>query len=119
MTEQIPEHIRNKNKTLDERMVAAGMIPLSEILKCQLPIDKFRAHTGVKDIHSFKWWVEMRLKEFMTMRIEQDLDDTEDEMYEWILAQSNCYHDVLTNFNAAIDRDTARLIKIGEEAARN
>jgi hypothetical protein len=100
----VPEHIRNKDKTLDERMVEAGMIPLSEILTCKLPVDKWRVHTGVKDIESFKWWVEMRLKEFMTMRINQDLDDTEDEMYEWILAQSNCYHEVLTNLIAAMER---------------
>lgn len=106
----IPEHIRNKDKTLDERMVEAGMIPLTEMLKCEQPLDKWRTHTGITDINSFKSWVEMRLKEFMKMRVEQDLDKTKDELYEWILAQSNCYHDVLVNLKAALKFNNNRRI---------
>ena len=39
--------------SLDERMRAAGMMPLSEMLE-KSPLGKFSAHAGVTDLASFE-----------------------------------------------------------------
>ena len=88
---------------LDTRMKAAGMIPLSEILKGS-PMDAFLAHAGVVDIDSFGEWLEVRYEEMMRMRVRMELKGSpeEDEMYEWVFSHSAVLREVIVNFRAAL-----------------
>ena len=86
---------------LDERMKAAGMIPLSEMLGGQ-PFDKWVAHTGVQDLGTFEEWLARRYEEFMRMRIGYELGDKDkgDDLYEWVFAHSSALGEVLVNWRA-------------------
>ena len=87
---------------LDERMKAAGMIPLSELLDLdkQAPMDKWSAHAAVQSHNDFEWWLKMRYEEMMRMRISYELGDKdkEDELFEWIFAHSSALGEVLVNW---------------------
>lgn len=89
---------------LDARMKAAGMIPLSDLLCKESPLDKWATSTAVCDVQSFKDYVERRYREFMTMRVAYELGEKgeEDELYEWVLAHCGALHDVLVNLRAAL-----------------
>lgn len=89
-------------ESLDERMKAAGMIPLSDLLSGNTPLEKWMAHTAVRDLDSFEWWLNMRHREFMTMRMGYELGDKDktDELYEWVFAHAAAFGEVVSNFRA-------------------
>lgn len=89
---------------LDARMVAAGMIPLTELLSGNLPLDRWRAHVGVRDLDSFGKWLETKHREYMRMRVKYELGDKskDDEMFEWVFAHAAAYGDVIANYRQVL-----------------
>lgn len=89
--------------TLDERMEAAGMIPLSKLLAGDTPLARWQAHTGIRTLAHFEEWLLRRHREFKTMRVEYDLagKGEDDELYEWVLAHDGAFSEVVANFRAA------------------
>lgn len=91
--------IRPVEPTLDDRMKAAGMSTLSELVNGQSPLGIYSAHAGVKDHDSFEWWLKRRYEEFMGMRMRYELGDREkDDMYEWVFAHAATLNEVLDNW---------------------
>jgi hypothetical protein len=90
--------------SLDERMEAAGMIPLSKLLAGDAPLEKWMAHTSVRDLASFEAWLLMRQREFMHMRVAYELGDKDkaDELYEWVFAHTAALGEVISNFRKAL-----------------
>ncbi|WP_113154905.1 hypothetical protein [Nitratireductor sp. OM-1] len=88
--------------SLDQRMKAAGMIPLSDLLSGNTPLEKWMAHTGVCDLDTFEQWLLIRYREFMTMKVAYELGDKDeaDELYEWVLAHAGAFGEVVSNFRA-------------------
>ena len=94
----------DKIQGLDERMKAAGMIPLSSLLAGS-PMDCFHRHAGVNDIDTFEQWLKLRLEETMSMKCRMILDKKEDdELYEWALAHAAVFNEVMINFKAATQK---------------
>lgn len=90
--------------SLDERMKAAGMMPVSEMLE-RSALGKFSAHAGVTDLESFEQWIQMQRKEFLSMQAEMTLDGKEkDEMFEWVVAHNAVLGAVMANFRQATGR---------------
>lgn len=87
-------------KSLDERMEAAGMIPLSRLLSGDTPLAKWEAHTGVRTLAHFEEWLLRRHREIKTMHAEYALGDKDesDELYEWVLAHSGAFSEVVANW---------------------
>lgn len=94
-------------ETLDERMKAAGMIPLSELLTGGQPLDKWMVHTGTKSIKLFQQWVEKKHEEFMRMRMRYELGDKDkgDDLYEWVFAHAATFGEVSLNLKQALEHD--------------
>lgn len=87
--------------TLDSRMRAAGMTPLSEML-ANIPMERWLTHTGVNDLMSFEAWLFMRREEMLRLQTKMQLDKQEDdELYEWVIAHAAVFTEVLCNFRAA------------------
>ena len=104
MKQHIPRENIESDEDLDKRMVAAGMIPLSEILK-QDPLGKFSAHKGISGLDDFESWLTMRRKETARMFTKRTLDKKEnDDLFEWILAHSAVFGEVMANFRQATGR---------------
>ncbi|WP_054308955.1 MazG-like family protein [Mesorhizobium sp. 1M-11] len=104
--------------SLDERMKAAGMIPLSDLLAGKTPLARWMAHTGVRDMDSFEEWVAMKHREFLRMRVEYELGDKDqkDELYEWVFAHAAVFGEVAANFRqaqASVQTPTHRHVKRG------
>lgn len=95
--------------SLDAKMKAAAMIPLSELLSGDTPLYKWEPHAGVRDIASFGEWLAMKHREYMRMRVAYELGDKDkaDELYEWVLAHSAAYGEVAANFRAALSQKDA------------
>lgn len=89
---------------IDERMKAAGMMPVSEMLE-RSPLGVFSAHTGVTDLDSFERWLQMRREEFLRMQARMTLDGEEkDELFEWVVAHNAVLGEVTANFRKATGR---------------
>lgn len=98
--------------TLDERMKAAGMIPLSQLLE-QNPAGRFSVHTGVTDLASFEQWLQKRHKEMLTRQIEMTLDGQEkDELFEWIFSHAAAFSEVTANFRAALAGEKEKRVQL-------
>jgi hypothetical protein len=90
--------------TLDERMVLAGMIPVSSMLKNNI-LGKFNIHNGVTDLKTFEEWLVMRREEFIRMQAEMTLDELEsNELFEWTVAHNSVFGEVLENFKHSIKK---------------
>ncbi|MNF33082.1 hypothetical protein D3C85_448540 [compost metagenome] len=88
--------------TLAERMKAAGMMTVDEIL-AGAPLDAFTRHAGVNSLEAFGQWLEMRRREYVSMQARRTLDKREDdELYEWVLAHAGAFGEVHVNFRAAM-----------------
>lgn len=89
------------DKTLDARLKAAGMLTATELMQGQ-PIDAFVKHAGVKDLATFSEWLDLKCREFLTLKARRSLEkQPEDEMYEWVFAHAAVFHEVRVNFKAA------------------
>ncbi|URQ76204.1 MAG: hypothetical protein NBV76_05435 [Candidatus Ochrobactrum gambitense] len=88
---------------LNARLKAKGMYSIDEMMG-NLPIDKWRVHSGMTDLTFFGEWLERKSREYLTMKAAYDLGDKDesDELYEWVLAHYGAFHDVLVNFRAAL-----------------
>lgn len=102
-----PEAAQVRVEDLDERMKAAGMIPLSELLESQGPMEKFKQHAAVKTLDDFVWWIKSQQKQFMTMRMQYELGDKDkgDDLFEWVFAHAAVYDQVATQLRA-LEPDT-------------
>ena len=91
-------------ETLDERMIAAGMIPLTRLLAGKEPLDKWMVHTGTQSIELFQQWVERKHEEYMRMRMRYELGekDKDDDLYEWVFAHAATFGEVSLNLKQAI-----------------
>ena len=100
-------------KSLDERMVAAGMIPLSTILSGEGVLKQWMAHTGVVDLDTFEQWLLMRYRELLIMRMPYELGDKDksDELYEWVLGHAGAFSEVTANFRAMKERSPAAAVR--------
>lgn len=82
---------------LDREMVAMGMLPASQIINGQ-PLLR---HAGVRDLETFRRWLNMRHKELLRMKASMMVDGKEDsELFEWVMAHHAAFSEVLTNFNS-------------------
>ncbi|OOC51183.1 hypothetical protein [Brucella intermedia] len=88
---------------LNARLKAKGMYSIDEMMG-NLPIDKWRVHSGMTDLTFFGEWLERKSREYLTMKAAYDVGDKDesDELYEWVLAHYGAFHDVLVNFRAAL-----------------
>lgn len=94
-------HYKSGVLPLEERMEAAGMLPMSVILG-DAPINPFIVHSGVVDDESFLAWLEMRTGESLRARLRMELDGhVDDEMYEWVFSHSAVFQEVLLNYKAS------------------
>ncbi|SEG64512.1 zinc finger-like domain-containing protein [Bosea lathyri] len=84
---------------IDSRMVAAGMIPLSDLISGNTPLERWTAHTGVSDLDTFEQWLNRRQREFGTMRVGYELGDKDkaDELYEWVHSHFAAFNEVAAN----------------------
>lgn len=88
--------------TLAERMKAAGMMTVDELI-AGAPLDAFTRHAGVNSLEAFGQWLEMRRREYVTMQAKRTLDKREDDdLYEWVLAHAGVFGEVHINFKAAM-----------------
>ena len=84
---------------LDARLKAAGMLTIEETLR---PLNRFQVHAGMRDYDTFASLLVSKARQYARMHAEFTLDDAEDDdLYEWVIAHSNAYHDALVNFHAA------------------
>lgn len=89
-------------QSLDERMAAAGMLTVTQLLS-GVPLDAFIRHAKVIDLTTFAEWVEMRRKEFLAMQARFTLAGREDdELYEWVVAHAAVFGEVHVNLKAAM-----------------
>lgn len=89
------------NARLDERLEAAGMLTVAQIL-AGAPLDAFIRHAGVHDLASFGQWLEMRRAESVRLQARFALDKRDDdELYEWVIAHAAAFSEVAINFRAA------------------
>ncbi len=87
---------------LDRRMEEAGMIPLTQLLEDDQPLDHYTAHAAVVDMDSFEWYLKTRYEKFLLPQIIEDLEKHErNEMSEWYLGHSAAYKDILVNYRKA------------------
>lgn len=77
---------------LSERMVAAGMLPLEDILAGNL-MGRFSTHVGVNDFASLLSWAEKQHERFVRMRMAYELGekDKSDDLYEWVFAHASVF----------------------------
>ena len=104
---------------LDERMAAAGMVPVSQMLE-QNTLGKFSAHAGVTDLDKFEEWIQMRREEFIRMQARMTLDGEEnDELFEWVVAHNAVLGEVMASEQDGVDLADAGGVALDEHERRN
>ncbi|MDP8249593.1 hypothetical protein [Pseudochrobactrum saccharolyticum] len=103
MPDTKPANVAEVQTDLDARLKSAGMYTVEEIM-AGTPVDKWRVHAGMNNLQFFGEWLERKSREYKIMAAGYDIGDKDksDELYEWSLAHSGAFHDVLVNFRAAI-----------------
>lgn len=93
---------------IDARMIAAGMIPLSEMLNSHGPMEKWMRHAHVNTLPEFIEWVSMKQREYMTMRMRYELGDKDknDGLYEWVFAHAAVFDGIATQLRAIAGDET-------------
>lgn len=91
-----------KTDDIDARMIAAGMIPLSEMLSGYGPMERWMRHAHVNTLSDFRDWVTMKQREYMTMRMRYELGDSDksDGMYEWVFAHAAAFNVIAAQLRA-------------------
>lgn len=91
---------------LAERMKAAGMLSIEEILAGNLMGD-FSTHVGVTDIPSLLEWAEKKHEAFLKMRLKYEVGMSEkDDLYEWVFAHSAAFGTIVDHMRKAINSAT-------------
>ena len=88
-------------KTLDDQMKDAGMLTIDQMMQ---PVNQFQVHAGMTDLAFFEVWLERKAREYATMRIPYELGakSKDHDLFEWVLAHSSVFHEVLVNYRAAL-----------------
>lgn len=87
--------------SLEDRMKAAGMMSIEEMMKNNT-LGRFFVDTSVVDLESFGRWLESRREELLRLFARIELEGGEsDELYEWAMSHSAVFGEVLDNFRAA------------------
>jgi hypothetical protein len=61
----------------------------------------------VSDLESYGQWLDMKCREFLTMKAKRDLEKREDDdLYEWVIAHAAAFQEARINFNAALPAQT-------------
>ena len=88
---------------IDDQLKKAGMLTVKELMN-GAPLDGFQRHAGVKDLETFKQWLDMRTEEMLKLKAKMLLKKQDDtELFEWAFAHSAAFNEVRINLNAAID----------------
>lgn len=88
--------------SLADRMRAAGMLTIDEMLS-GAPLDGFIRHAGVCDLETYKQWLDMKCREFLSMQAARELEKREDDdLYEWVLAHAAAFQEARINLRAAM-----------------
>jgi hypothetical protein len=87
---------------LDGRLKAQGMFTVAEMMG-GTPLDRWIVHSGMTDLAAFEQWLDMKVREYLMMRLPYELGDKDqtDELYAWVLAHSAAFSTIRTNFKAA------------------
>ena len=93
------------SEDLDEQLKAAGLLTVSECMAGQ-PIDGFIVNAQVKDLETFKQWLDMRTREIKTMKAKRSVEKkSDDDLFEWVCAHDAAFNEIRLNFNAAMSKD--------------
>lgn len=90
------------DRTLDERMKAAGMYTVAEMMDVT-PLSRWTVQAGMTDLDFFGEWLDRKTSEYIRMKAAYDLGDKDesDELYEWVLAHSGAFSSIRENYRAA------------------
>ena len=107
-------------ESLDERMIAAGMIPMSKLLSGDTPLAQWEAHTGVHTMAHFEEWLLRRHRGLLTMRAAYALGDKDetDDMFEWVLGNAGAFSEVVANYRQASASPTPSVAALQAEIER-
>jgi len=85
--------------TLDEQLEAAGLVTVSERLKCEQPLDNMARHAGVSSLDSFKRWVDMERRSVIEMIARHDLGihKMDDSIADFVYGKSAVLWEVHVN----------------------
>lgn len=103
--ERLKEELGQHDGDINERMAALGMIPLDKLLS--EPPTPFFVHIAMKDMDTFKWWVESKNREYTTMRMRYETGnrDKDDDLYEWVFAHSAVFGSIADSLRAALSKE--------------
>lgn len=104
----LPLPLEEQPESLDERMKAAGMFTVAEMMGVT-PMTRWEVHTGIRDLDTFGQWLDRKVSEYLRMKACYELGDKDksDDLYEWVLAHAGAYSTIRTNFKAALERSAA------------
>ncbi len=96
-------------KTLDERLAAAGMYTVEQMLGVT-PLTRWTTQAGMDSLEFFEKWLDRRVAEMLRMKAAYDLGDKDkdDELYEWVLAHAAAFQEARTNLKAALAGEITR-----------
>lgn len=114
-TEELRDHVQKlaaaltdspasvEGPTLDERMKAAGMFSVDEMMGVT-PLTRWKVQVGMTDLDAFGEWLDRKASEYLRMKAAYDLGDKDekDDLYEWVLAHAGAFSSIRENFRAAI-----------------
>ena len=99
--------IVEEGNSLDARMLAAGMIPVDQML-AGAPLDGFIRHAGVVSLETYRQWLDMECRNFLSMQARLELEKSDgNELYEWVIAHAAVFQSARINFNAAYEGNKA------------
>lgn len=92
------ENVKGLDDELSQRMVAAGMIPLSEIGDLG-PLGAFMRHAAVKTPDNFVEWLRMKHREYTRMQLRFQLEKSKEdsEIYDFVMGKASAFRDVMAN----------------------
>ncbi len=91
----------DEGASLADRMRAAGMLTVDEMIS-GAPLDAFIRHGAVRDLDSYGEWLDMKCREYLSMKASRDLEKREDDdLYEWVLAHAAVFQEARINFKTA------------------
>jgi len=89
---------------IDERMKAAGMMSITEML-AKNSMDEWHANTGVRNLDDFENWIQMKRGEMLRLQASIELDGEDNDLYEWTIAHVAVLGEVMANFRQAMEKE--------------
>lgn len=91
---------------IDRAMARKGMITLTSQMTERQPLDTFMTHTGVQDWASFRSWVEMRLRSYVSLHEGFEREDSyKEELDIWCDAHLDAFKELDFKFKAVTSPD--------------